>query len=637
MTTGRTRAAERLQRLARRAGEGLASVVLAARTLARTLGLAMEADPLRAAGLVLLTVALGVVPVVKAWLAKLVLDGVGAGMGASATLSGLSAGTGGPIGPAADGAFAAALVYGVVWMAGRLAEPARDHLHGNLSARVTGHVERRMMAVGGAIPDLDHFARKAFLDEMDVLSNAVTWRPMSLFANLHAVARSLITITGLLLLLWPFQPLLALGLVAFAVPQAVAQQRLQQRTYQAITARSEKARMMAYCASVTTGPAAAKEVLVFGVGPWFSARWRRLADEALAEMAHIRRKGLWVSLVLVAGNGIALAASFAYVAAQVSSQRLSVGDFALYLSLVVGLQQTVFSITTATGGMYGAILFMRRLFAFLDETRPHIVVMPAGQALPAPERFRQGLELRHVSFTYPEQSAPVLRNVSFTLGAGETVALVGENGAGKSTLVKLLTRLYDPTGGEILLDGVPLRDYDLASARQRMTVVFQDFARFSLSAQHNIGVGDAVHADDLERVRAAAAWAGADAVLARLPKGLETPLTRTFEGGVDLSGGEWQKVAMARAAMRDAALVILDEPTAALDAQAEYELFQRFRELAAGRTVLLISHRFSTVRMADRILVMEGGEIVEAGSHEELLALSGRYATLYEMQAGRYR
>lgn len=234
---------------------------------------------------------------------------------------------------AGDAAFAAALAYAAVWVVGRLGEPVRDSLHGNLGVRVTGNVERRMMEVGAAIPDLDHFARKAFLDEMDVLSNAVTWRPASLFGMLHAVARSLITAGGALVLLGHFQPLLALALVAFAVPQALAEKRLQQRTYQAITARSEKARMMAYCASVVTGPEAAKEVLVFGVGGWFFARWRRLSDEALAEMARLRRAGLLISLALVAGNGLALAAGFAYVASEVAAHRLSVGDLALYLGL----------------------------------------------------------------------------------------------------------------------------------------------------------------------------------------------------------------------------------------------------------------------------------------------------------------
>lgn len=607
-----------------------AGTTAAARTLGRSVRLTWEADPPRAAGYVLVTAALGAVPLIQAGLAKVVLDGVGAAvLGAGAD--------GGTSAAAANAAPLAALFYAAVSLGGRLGEPIRDHLEGNLQTRVTGHVERRLTAAGGAIPDLDHFERKAFHDEIQLLNNAVTWRPMSLIMNLHAVARSLLTLIGSLVLLWPFQPLLALALVGFAVPQAMAQRRLQARTYQAISERSEEARMMAYCASVTTGPAAAKEVLVFGLGPWFYARWRRLSDQALAKMAGLRLAGLRINLALVAGNAVVLAVSYAYVAGQVTTQRLSIGDFALYLSLVLGLQQTVFAITRSSGSMYGAVLFMERLFAFLDETVPSIVVAPAGSGIPAPPRLREGLELRHLAFAYPQQKAPALRDVTCTLRAGETVALVGENGAGKTTLVKLLTRLYDPTQGEILLDGIPLRDFDLADLRRRTAVLFQDFARFALSAQHNIGVGDAQHADDRERILAAARWAGADAVLARLPQGLDTPLTRAFEGGVDLSGGEWQKVATARAAMRDAALVILDEPTAALDAQAEYELFQRFRELAAGRTVLLISHRFSTVRMADHILVLDDGCIVESGRHEQLVSQGGRYATLYEMQAGRYR
>ena len=303
----------------------------------------------------------------------------------------------------------------------------------------------------------------------------------------------------------------------------------------------------------------------------------------------------------------------------------------------MGLQATLSSLTSGIGYSVQTLRFMSRLFSFLDDTRPSIMVTPPEKALPAPARFQQGLELRAVSFTYPGQEAPVLRDVTCRLGAGETVAVVGVNGAGKTTLVKLLTRLYDPTGGELLLDGRPIADYDLPDLRRRIGVLFQDFAHFALSAQRNIGVGDVVHVDDRARVLVAARWSGADTILTKLPQGPDTPLTRAFEGGVDLSGGEWQKIATARAAMRDAALVILDEPTAALDAQAEYELFQRFRLLAEGRTVLLISHRFSTVRMADRILVLEDGRISEAGTHDELIELGGRYATLYEMQAGRYR
>ena len=258
---------------------------------------------------------------------------------------------------------------------------------------------------------------------------------------------------------------------------------------------------------------------------------------------------------------------------------------------------------------------------------------------PAPARFKEGVELRDVHFHYPggSQDVAVLQGVNAQLPAGKVTALVGVNGAGKSTLVKLLTRMYDPTSGLVLLDGASLAHYELASLRSRMAVVYQDFARFALTLRENIAVGDMQTEPDIQRIEQAAHWSGADEVASRLPQGYATELTRRFEGGVDLSGGEWQKVALARSFLRDAALVILDEPTSALDADAEYQLFQHFRELIAGKTSLLISHRLSTVRMADQILVLDGGRIVEAGRHAELMARGGYYASLYEMQAGRYR
>jgi len=595
------------------------------RTLVRAVRLVGEADPARAAAYALTTIVGGALPVATAWLAKLMLDGVVAALGAPGDAL------------VARTAFALAMGYAAARLVGHLLDPLEQQLRGTLDARVTGHVEQRMMVAGGAIPDLDHFERKTFLDEIALLRGEISWRPRVLMGELHSLAQSAVALGGSLTLLSALQPLLALGLALGALPQVVAEGRAQRRTYQSIVDRSGVAREMAYCAAVATEPAAAKEVLVFGSGPWWYRRWQRLAQEALREASRLRRARLGGALVVVAVNGLLLAGGYAYVAAQVGMGRLTIGDFALYLSLLAGLQATLGRLVWSGTHAYGTVAFMRRLFAFLDETRPSIVLPPAGAGLPVPARLRQGLALRHVAFAYPERPAAVLEDVTCTLGAGETVALVGENGAGKTTLVKLLTRLYDPTGGELLLDGVPLDRYDLAALRQRIAVVFQDFARFALSAQHNVGVGDAPHADDRARVLTAARWSGAEAVMARLPRGLETLLSPLFEGGVDLSGGEWQKVATARAAMRDAALVILDEPTAALDAQAEHDLFGRFRELAAGRTVLLISHRFSTVRMADRIIVLDCGRVREAGSHAELMAAGGLYAELYALQARAYR
>ncbi len=354
-------------------------------------------------------------------------------------------------------------------------------------------------------------------------------------------------------------------------------------------------------------------------------------------MSRLRLRELRLAAIFGVVQALMLAGAFWYVAVQAGAGRLTLGDLALYLNAVIQAESQLLFLPFTVGFFHKALLRLRPLFAFLDGATPAIALAPEGRGRAAPDAPRAGVELRGVGFRYPEGGGVVLDGVSATLPAGRVTAIVGINGAGKSTLVKLLTRMYDPDAGAILLDGVPLAEYDLASLRGRIAVVHQDFARFALTLGENIAVGAATPGRAGGRVTAAAHWAGADGVAAKLPHGYDTPLTRRFEGGVELSGGEWQKVALARGFARDAALVILDEPTAALDAEAEEALFARFRELVAGKTALLISHRFSTVRLADQILVLEGGRIVEAGSHAELVARGGCYAALYELQAGRYR
>jgi ATP-binding cassette subfamily B protein len=485
---------------------------------------------------------------------------------------------------------------------------------------------------------------------------------------------SLITIVGLLLLLAHLHPLIPAVMLAALGPQVAAAVRARRQAHWTRVRQSRTFREMEYCARVTTEPGAAKEIRVFGLGGEFLRRFRERRDATQREMEQVGFQELRIQTVLGGAHTLVLAGSFAYVAVQAGAGRLSIGDVALYLGAITQAEQRLLTFANTVGLVYEAFMLLRRLFPFLDNAAPAIALPPPDRARAAPPVLRTGVELRSVTFAYPESSAPVLDEVSAVLPAGKVTALVGANGAGKSTLVKLLTRMYDPSAspmgtqppgppdgaqspdpsevgrspGEILHDGVPLPAYDLGSLRQRIAVVYQDFARFALTLEENIAVGafrpgasaDETGPDGLPRraqVEQAASWAGAGDLAAKLPQGYDTQLTRRFAGGVELSGGEWQKVALARAFVRDAALVILDEPTAALDADAEYRLFQQFRELIAGKTALLISHRFSTVRMADHILVLEGGRIAEAGTHEDLIALGGRYATLYEMQAGRYR
>ncbi len=277
---------------------------------------------------------------------------------------------------------------------------------------------------------------------------------------------------------------------------------------------------------------------------------------------------------------------------------------------------------------------MSNLFTFL-ELKPQMIV--AARPVPVPSDIRQGIEMRHVSFKYTGHDEYALRDVNLKINPGEKIALVGPNGAGKTTLIKLLTRLYDPTEGQILLDGVDLRDYDLRELRQRIGVIFQDFVRYHLAASENVGFGQIEALDDRPRIVRAAEKSGAHPLITALPEGYETTLGRWFSKGRDLSGGEWQKIALARAFMRDCRVLVLDEPTAALDAENELKVFQQFRELAEDKIAVLISHRFSTVRMADHIYVIERGQITEQGTHGELLAQGGTYARLFTLQAESYR
>ncbi len=401
-------------------------------------------------------------------------------------------------------------------------------------------------------------------------------------------------------------------------------------------------------ARVMTEPAAAKEVRLFGLGAFFLRRFRERSAEAFREIDGARLAQLRLSLACGLLYVAVLVAGFWYVGARAGDGRLTLGDVALYVAAMIQAQSRLTFLAQVYGFMRQALLGLRRLFSFLDGAGPRVALAERGRPAPAGPAE---MALAHIAFSYGSAGAPVLEDVSAHLMPSGVTALVGANGVGKSTLVKLLTRMHDPVAGVITLDGAALADYDLISWHRRIAAAHQDFARFALTLRENIAVGGVTPEDggvtpedggvtpedSAAAVERAAGWAGADEIAARLPHGYETGLTRRFEGGVDLSGGEWQTVALARAFVRNAGLVLLDEPTAALDADAEERLVARLRALMVGRTALLISHRFSTVRLADRILVLDGGRIVEEGTHADLLAANGRYAAWYEMQAGRYR
>ncbi len=588
----------------------------------RGLALVMMAAPLIALVYSGLVLTLSLLPILQVWLSKLVVDGLAIAVGG---ISGTTATV-----------VVLAVLYALTLIVPACLDPIQRMLSIWLEDRAVAEVDRRLMEAGTRLADLVRIEQPAFQDELRLIQEAVYFLPR-LFTFLRDGLGAALTLGGLLFLLAGLHPLLPLILAILSAPHLFSEQRLQKLKYEAMARHSRAAREMDYCARITTEPVAAKEVRVFGLGDFFLGRFRARFEAAFSEISRIRLAHLRLSALFTGLHALALGGGFWYVAVQAGSGQFTLGDIALYLNAVAQAQHLILNLLFWFGFQYETLLHLRGLFAFLDQAKPAIALSPSGKGRQAPIELHRGIELRKVHFRYPESSGPVLEGVSALLPGGKVTALVGANGAGKSTLVKLLTRMYDPDSGEILLDGIPLLRYDLHSLRRRIAVVYQDFARFALTLRENIAIG----ADEPGRVdgalEEAARWAGADVVAAKLPQGYETQLTRRFAGGVELSGGEWQKLALARSFIRDAALVILDEPTAALDAEAEYRLFAHFSQLMAGKTALLISHRFSTVRMADHILMLEGGRIVETGSHAELIALGGRYATLYKMQAERYQ
>jgi len=608
-------------RARRRLAQTLSTLPDTTRLCWRGLALASAASPRTVIIYLALVFCTNALPVLQVWLGKVIVDRLA--MHGSLAASGLTL-----VGPALLYVLSLALHAAVQPIAGALAAQLED--------TAVGEIDRQLIRAGGRLVDLHRIERPAFGDEVRLVQES-GWRLPRLFWFIEHIAGTLVTLIGLLFLLGRLQPLLPIVLVSTTVPYLVAALRLNHLKYQAMVRRSRAAREMDYCLHVTTEPAAAKEVRAFGLGTFFLHRFHDRSHAALREVEQLRLHELRHSAAFGALQALALGSGFWYVATEAGGHRLTLGDVALYLGAVVQAESRLSLMAAACASLNETLIHLRGLLGFLDSAGPSIVLSPEGASHPLPEATRVDVAMHELSFRYPESSETVLADITTFLPAGKVTALVGANGAGKSTFVKLLTRMYDPDGGSITIDGRPLAAYDLDALRGCIAVTYQDFARLSLSMRDNIAVGAPVNGDLGRSVDTAAQWAGADEVATRLPRGYDTDLTRRFAGGVDLSGGEWQKVALARSCMRDPALLILDEPTAALDADAEEQLWRRFRELMAGKTVLLISHRLSTVRMADHIIVLEDGHIVETGSHSHLLTLGGRYATLFAMQAGRYQ
>jgi len=431
-----------------------------------------------------------------------------------------------------------------------------------------------------------------------------------------------------------YAPWLIVLLLIALVPAFVGEWHFNAQSYAVNFQWTPERRELDYLRMLGAGAQYTKEIKSFGLARFLVERYRTLAWSIYRANRKIalRRAG-WGGLLTALGT-LGYYAAYALIAWRTVRGDFSIGDLTFLSASFLRLRGLLESLLSGFSDVAGQALYLDDLFSFF-RIRPEILSPP--HPLPFPSPIREGFVFENVGYRYPGAQRWAVRGLSFTLKAGEVLALVGENGAGKTTLVKLLARLYDPDEGRVLLDGHDLRDYDVDELRSHVGVIFQDFVRYYFSAADNIAVGRIEQRDDAGRIAAAAHAGLADEVIEQLPAGYDQRLGKLFKDGVDLSGGQWQKVAIARAYMRDAQVLILDEPTAALDARAEYEVFRRFKDLSDGRTAILISHRFSSVRMADRILVLAGGKVEASGTHEELMAQHGRYAELFELQAAGYR
>ena len=587
--------------------------------LSRSMELVWKAAPGHTTILAAAMVLQGVLPTVIAWFSKMLLDGAAGYLSGTLPLSAVLA------------TFALLTVSTVLSaLAGQIALFSQAQLVDLVTSRLT----LSLMDEVGSLTDLGPFEDPKYYDDLQIIQRQSGLAPMMLITNLIGVGRALVTAVSMLAMAVRFHPLIPLGLVLFAIPPAISLLRVQRSTHFTLTGSSPESRKMGYFSSVVLSETHAKEVRVFDLVGLFKGRYRRAFDGFYQAMTIPRKEQLRSGILSTGLNAVGTGMLLWLTLRGILEARLTAGDLLLFMTTGTQAQSSLTTVITLSAQVYSSLLYMKSVFGFLDGCRLRVRRSTPDAAMSA-WRFDQKIEFQGITFQYPG-GPHVLNGISFSIRRGETVALVGENGAGKTTLVKLLLRLHEPQRGRILVDGVDLQKIDVSAWRQRVSVVFQDHARYHMPARDNIGVGWVPAMNDMDRVANAARSAGIDDTIETLPQKYDTMLGRMFHGGVDLSGGEWQKVAIARAFMRDADLLILDEPTSALDAESEQNIIDSLLQLTKGKTAIVISHRFSTARVADRILVLEGGTITESGSHSELMRINGRYAQLHRIQSARY-
>jgi len=588
------------------------------RNVGPLLGMVWDTSPSLVTASAILRLVRALLPLSMLWVSKLILDGVVAwirhGNGDTARMWKL-----------------VALELGLAVFSDLLAR-ANSLADSLLGDRFTNRISVRLIEHATQL-DLASFEDPVFYDKLERARRQTTGR-MGLLAGVLNVAQDTVSLFSLSAGLIVFSPWLMILLVAAVIPAFLGETHFTSLAYSVLYRWTPQRRLLDYIRMLGASSQSAKEVKIFGLGPHLAERYHQVSERIYEEnkKVAVKRASVGFLLNLVSTGGYY--GAYAVVLIRTLAGTISVGTFTFLTGAFSRSRTYIEKILQSFTDISDQALYLKDLFEFF-EMEPAITSRP--DALPAPRPIRSGFEFREVGFAYPGSSRMVVENINFRMEPFEKIALIGENGAGKTTLVKLLARLYDPTAGQILLDGVDLREYSVEDLRREIGVIFQDYMRYELLAKENIGFGKIEDLADRARIETAARKSMAFQVIGKLPNGYDQMIGRRFEGGVDLSGGEWQKFALARAYMRDAQLLILDEPTATLDARAEYEVFRRFAELTKGRMAVLISHRFSTVRMADRILVLQNGRIREQGTHDHLVALGGQYAELFELQAAGYR
>ena len=591
------------------------------RQLPGTLRLVWEADHANAIAMAAIALVMALEPAAVAWVAKLIIDGVIAAVK----------------NPSPEARqrvlWLVALELGLA-ATGLALNRLNLLLSSLMRSRLGNRINERILEKALTL-ELRHFEDPALYDKLQNARREASARPLSLATAALDIVASAITLVSFGVVLWSIAWWAVFALALSTAPAFFVEARLSGESFHLLSWRAPEGRRLNYLEWILTRDSHVKEVKLYGLGQLILGRYRDLFAKFFAQDAALSKKKFWLHLLTNLVAQAALYSCYGWVVWRALNGLVTIGDLSLAFAVFTSGQGAFTRMLSTAAGMYEDALFMSNLFTFLDVPAPgETATVSPPRALP---KGPHALVLENVSFRYPGKEKWALRGVTLAVAPGEKLGLVGENGAGKSTLIKLLLRLYDPTEGRITYGGVDLRELDPAELRRRFGAVFQDFVRYQFPVSENIGLGEPARLEDRPAIEKAAEAGGATELVKSLPRGFDTVLGSWFDDAQDLSAGQWQKLAVARAFMRDAEVLILDEPTASIDAEAEFAMFQRFATLAKERTAVIISHRFSTVRLADQIAVLEGGKLVELGSHDALVAQGGRYAGLFELQARGYR